>query len=90
MLTWSEKCFLVTVTVANQVPTFTITDYIYNKRLYAPVVALLTEINAKLLEQLKSGFKRTINWNKYQSKISVQTQNRYLDFFNLSKFSRSE
>ena len=23
--------------------------------------------NAKLLQQLKSGFRRTINWNKYQS-----------------------
>ena len=29
---------------------------------------------------MKSGFKRTINWNKYQSKISSERQNLYLDF----------
>ena len=28
---------------------------------------------------MKSGFKRTINWNKYQSKVTVQERNRYLD-----------
>ena len=32
------------------------------------------------MKQLESGFKRTINWNKYQSKITGQTQNRYSDF----------
>ena len=35
--------------------------------------------NAELLQQLKSCFKRTINWNKYQSKISAKAQNQYLD-----------
>ena len=34
----------------------------------------------KLLEQLKSGFKRTINQNKYQPKASPERQNQYLDF----------
>ena len=29
---------------------------------------------------MKSGFKRTINWNKYQSKVTVQEQTRYLDY----------
>ena len=36
--------------------------------------------NAKLLEQLKSSFKRTINWNIYQPKVSPERQNQYLDF----------
>ena len=33
-------------------------------KLYVPVVTLTTQDNAKLLEleQLKSGFKRTVNW----------------------------
>ena len=75
-LKWFANCFLVAGTVAGQVPTFTITD----TKLYVPVVTLSTQYNAKLLEQLKSGFKRTTNWNKYQSKITPQTQNRYLDF----------
>ena len=41
----------------NQEPTFLITD----TKLYVPVVTLSTQDNAKLLEELKSGFKRTIN-----------------------------
>ena len=37
-------------------------------KLYVPVVTLSTQDNAKLLQQLKSGFKKnTINWNKYES-----------------------
>ena len=35
---------------------------------YVPVVTLSTQDNAKLLQQLKSGFKRVIKWNKYSSK----------------------
>ena len=31
---------------------------------YVPVVTLSTQGNAKLLQQLKSGFKKAINWNK--------------------------
>ena len=39
-----------------------------------------TQDNANLLEELNSGFKKTINWNKYQSKISIERQNQYLDY----------
>ena len=38
-------------------------------KLYALVVTLSTQDNAKLLQQLKSGFKNTIKWNKYRSKV---------------------
>ena len=62
--------------IANQSPKFLITD----TKLYVLVVALLTQDNAKLLEQLKSGFKRTIKWNKYQSKKSIKIPNFYLDY----------
>ena len=58
MLNWS-KIFLVAGTAANQAPKFKITD----KKLYVPVVPLSTQDNAKLLNQLELGFKRTINWN---------------------------
>ena len=57
------KWFLVAGTVANQATTFAITD----TNLYVPVVTLSTHDNAKLLDQLKTGFTKTINWNKYQS-----------------------
>ena len=60
----------------NQLPKFVITDI----KLYVPVVTSLPQENLQLLDQLKSGFKRKINWNKYQSKISVQAQNQYLDY----------
>ena len=43
-------------------------------------MVLSTQDNAKLLQQLKSGFKRTINWNKYQTKVSRKGQNQYLEF----------
>ena len=57
ILTWSKNCFSVAGAVENQEPTFTITD----KKLYVPLVTLSIQDNAKLLEQLKSGFKLTIN-----------------------------
>ena len=50
---------------ANQATTFSITD---TKNV--PAVTLLTQENEKRLEQFKPGLKRTINQNKYQSKIS--------------------
>ena len=47
---------------------------------YKILCSLSTQDNDKLLEQLKSGFKRTINWNKFEPKVTVQEQNQYLDF----------
>ena len=44
-------------------------------KLYVPVVTLSIQNNAKLLQQLKSGFKRTINWNKHKSKKSKEVKN---------------
>ena len=71
-LTWSSTCVITNSTGEGR---FTITD----TKLYVPVVTLSTQDNAKLLQQLKSGFKRTINWNKYQSSIKTYAQNRYLN-----------
>ena len=61
ILTWSVNCVIVSTNVPNQGAISSITD----TKLYVPVVTLQTQHNAKLLQQLKSGFKRTINWNKY-------------------------
>ena len=57
-------------------PTFTIND----TKLYVPVVTLSTQYNVKLLKQVQSGFKRTINWNNYQSEKTNQAQNTILYF----------
>ena len=54
---------------------FKITD----TKLYVPVVSLSKENDIKLLEKLKSGFKRTIKWNKYRSKMTIQPQNNNLN-----------
>ena len=62
--------------LAAQATTFLIKD----TKLYVSVVTLSTQNKAKLLEPLNSGFKRTINWNKYQSKMSTGIQNQYLDY----------
>ena len=75
ILTWSAGCVIIYTDVANQVPTFTITE----TNLYVPVVTLSTQDNAKLLSQLKSGFKRTISWNKYLSKPELLAQNPNLN-----------
>ena len=71
ILNWSANCVIIYTNVNNQVPTFTITE----TSLYVPVVTLSTQDNAKLLPQLKSGFRRTISWNKYQTKPELLAQN---------------
>ena len=76
ILTRSANYVIVSIAVANQGGTFAITD----TKLYVPDGTISTQNNAKLLDQLKSGFKRTINWNKYKSKATIQAQNQYLDY----------
>ena len=56
--------------------TFQITD----TKLYVPVVTLSKENDIKLLEKLKSGFKRTIKWNKYRSQMTIQNNNNNLNY----------
>ena len=55
---------------------FEITDI----KVFVPVVSLSKENDIKLLEQLKTGFQRTIKWNKYRSQMSVQPQNNNLNY----------
>ena len=57
-----------------------VTFKIKDKKLYVPVVTLSKENDIKLLEQLKSGFKRTIKWNKYRSQMTIQPQNNNLNY----------
>ena len=75
ILTWSTNCLIVSTNVANQNATFAITD----TKLYVSVVSLSTQNNSKLLQQLKSGFKRVINWNKYLSKAELLRRNPNLN-----------
>ena len=56
-----------------QEPAIAVTD----TKHYVLVVILSTQNHAKLLKQLKSGLKRTINWNKCQSKVAILALNKY-------------
>ena len=72
ILTWSSTCV---ITDSNGAGTYGITD----TKLYVPVVTLSTQENTKFLQQLKSGFKRVISWNKYLSKPELLAQNPNLN-----------
>ena len=78
------NCVIISTNVANQDPTFTITE----TNLYVPVVTLSIQDNAKLLPQLKSGFKRRISWNKYLSKPELLAQNANLNHLIQPSFQR--
>ena len=75
ILTWSSTCVLIATGNQNQNVTFAITD----TKLYVPVVTLSTQGNTKFFQQLKSGFKRVINWNKYLSKPELLARNPNLN-----------
>ena len=91
ILTWFKNCVLIDKITRNanynadpivyeinnpEDATFQITD----TKLYVPVVTLSKENNIKLLEKLKSGFKKTIKWNKYRSQMTIQNNNNNLNY----------
>ena len=63
ILTWSSSCVIIATASPYQHATFAIT----------------TQENTEFLQQLKSGFKRVINWNKYLSKPELLAQNLNLN-----------
>ena len=91
ILTWFKNCVLIDKLTRDanygadpivhkidnpENATFKITD----TKLYVPVVTLSKENDIKLLEKLKSGFKKTIKWNKYRSQLSIQNNNNNLNY----------
>ena len=91
ILTWFKNCVLIDKLTRDanygadpivhkidnpENATFQITD----TKLYVPVATLAKENDTKLLEQLKSGFERTIKWNKYRSQMTIQPQNNNLNY----------
>ena len=92
-LTWSENCVLTDIITqaarpaqgdnperpAINAPTnaiFKITD----TKLYVSIVTLSTEDDNNFLKQLKSGFKRTVKWDKYRSEMTNQTKTSNLNY----------
>ena len=99
-LTWSKNCVLTDIKTQTAVAaqagnpareridaptnaTFKITD----TKLYVPVVTLSTK-DDNFLEQLKSGFKRTIKWNKYRSEMNNQTKTNHLNYLIDATFTK--
>ena len=78
-LTWSSTYVISSATGETKLK---ITD----SKLYVPVVTLSTRDNAKLLQQLKSGFKRTINSIKSKNACAKQI----FKLLSWSEFSRSK
>ena len=57
--------------------------------MYVPVVTLSTENDKNFLEQLKSGFKRTVNWSKYRSQMTIQSNNNRLLVLSVKKINEN-
>ena len=91
ILTWFKNCVLINKSTRDadydaypiiyeiDIPENAIFQITYTK-LYVQVVSLSKENDIKLLEQLKSGFKRTIKSNKYRSQMTIQPQNNNLNY----------
>ena len=100
ILTWSTNCVLTSKTTRDENldahpavaaidnprgAAFKITD----TKLYVPVVTLSTENDKTLLEQLRTGFKRIIKWNKYRSEMTNQTKNNNLNHLIDATFTKA-
>ena len=48
--------------------------------MYVPIVIFPTKKRQKLLEKLKSRFKRTVKWNKYRSQMTIQSNNSDVNY----------
>ena len=91
-LTWYENCVLTDIKTQTEAavqgdnpareridaPTNAISK-ITDTKLYVSAVTLSTRDDNNFLEQLKSGFKRIIKWNKYRSEMTNQTKTNQLN-----------
>ena len=84
ILTWFKNCAITSKATIDAEPAinnptkgkFRITE----TKLYVLVVTLLTEDGHKLFEQLKTGFKRTIKWNKCRSEVTKKAKTVNLNY----------
>ena len=86
ILTWPRECVITNMErrlipntrrdVSATNATFQITDI----KLYVPVVTVSSENYKNFLEQLRTGFKRTVKWNKYRPEMTNQTKNNNFNY----------
>ena len=93
-LIFLRNCVLADMTAANNLDQNLISKptglefQITSTKVYVPVVTLSKENDKKLLEQLISGFKRIVKWNKYRLQMTVQPQNNNLNYLIGPKFTK--
>ena len=87
LLTWSGKRVLTSKPTRDADPAVTADDnpadvsfQIKETKFYVLVVTLSTEEDDNFLEQLKSGFKRNMKWNKYRSEMTNQNKTNNLNY----------
>ena len=85
IFTWSKNCAIADMAVDEDANAAVVAPtglefQIKDTKLYVPVVTLSKKDNNNFLDQLKSGFKRTIKWNKYRSEMTNQTKTNHLNY----------
>ena len=98
ILTWSKNCLIASKAKRDADPdvnpavasvndptdeTFKVTD----TKLFVPAVTLSTE-DDKLIEQLKTRIRRTIDWNKYRSEVTTSAKTNNLNYLIDLTFNR--
>ena len=84
-LKWNKNCVInsqqigVNLDGGNTAAPTGATLTINNCKLYMPVITLSKNDEIKLLTNLKSGFTREIEWNKYKSQMSTEEENSNLN-----------
>ena len=81
-MTWSKNCVFTSKATRKAVACDNPVAEINNPTsttLFVPNVTLSTQDDKKLLDQLKTGFKRTIKWNKYRSEMTNQAKTNNLN-----------
>ena len=84
-LKWDKNCVITSQQIGinlnggNTAAPTGATLAINNCKLYVPIVTLSKDDEIKLLTNLKSGFIREIEWNKYRSQVSTEAINNNLN-----------
>ena len=96
-LKWDKNCVITSQQIGinldggNTAAPTGATIAINDCKLYVPIVTLSKYDGIKLLTNLKSGFTREIEWNKYKSQMSTEAINNNLNnlidptFFNVNR-----
>ena len=70
-LKWTQNCVLSSTAAAQDNVTFIITD----TKSYVPIVTLSSKDTSHLSNLLSKGFKRSVFWNKYETKTNRMANN---------------